>query len=268
MPKSTALLHTPSQLDPVPALPKKYRQTKSKWDKRAWQVLVYHFLGKQTFEIFRPKKYLTQGGHDEELHPFLLKAWHAFVQVFPHPCNHGITKALACISFPYDTEALTRRISDTFKAVIVPAGWQDHAMTIVFWKEYLILCNRGLRQKEQKKLVTYYRVDRSKITLNLVEQILEGNKLPMEEQVEFLYTTLPRVLDATRDRFCRRLERMQPSGQKNCNCVIANLKQAVRVLLLCLGSKRNIEEHQNHYKSFAVFARLYILDLYDKQFHV
>lgn len=252
-------------LDPVPASVAHFSQIKSQWDRRSWQVLVYHFFGKKTFDLFRQKNYLTRGGYAVELHPFLQKAWRAFVKVCAHPSNSVITKALNHVSLPYNAEALTRKIANTFDSVILPTGWHKHAMTAVFWDEYLILCNRGYRPKESYKYVTYYRVDRSKITVKLVEQIMQGPVLAMKTQDEFLYETLPKVLDATRDRFCRRLERMQPSRQKNNNCVIANLKQAVRVLLLCLGSKDNIEEHQNHYKSFAIFSRNFIHNLYEKR---
>lgn len=228
-------------------------------DRKWWHLILYHFLGSKIKIVLRTRPYFLRGGFTKELYPILNNAWKVFAQKNHHPANDIITKAIQGLVSKKRLHQVAILIQQQQQPILLPSGWEDHAIACLFWKKYFIICNRGERPLEQKKHITAYRIDPSKITPLLLKQIRHVGRESCEDKGKFLFTELPKILMSEKDDFCKKLEQMQPSEQKNANCIIANMKQAIRVLLLCEKDKGS-----SYYKSFTIFARSYALELYAK----
>lgn len=131
---------------------------------------------------------------------------------------------------------------------ILPAGYFFHSIYLVFFKGYLVLCNRGPRPSinGKKPTIRAFKIDPNKFTLGLLNQIKDQKSHERKEGLSFFYQTLPSALqDKTQvlseeDPICRQLETLTTGAQQSCNCSFASLKEA----LMGAFALMKIENHE------------------------
>ena len=104
---------------------------------------------------------------------------------------------------------------------IIPAGWKEHAVVLVFYKDHLLICNRGQGAKDcsTKK----FRIRPDLLSVNQINRIIQEKGNSYEKAEKYLYKELPDSLGASTDEEDRKLEiGLSTGGQQS------------RQLLVCL----------------------------------
>lgn len=149
--------------------------------------------------------------------------------------------------------------------VVVGTGWDTHAITLVFYKGYLAICNRGAGGPTR-----VYRIDVSKLTKGLLKEINELASGDKETATRLLYTELPHTLRATqRDPICRALNHGQRhlKNQKHGFCAYDSPEAAlyVSLALKALRAGGNLREVRSTYKFYTTHFRFQFLHEYLNQ---
>lgn len=229
-----------------------------------WDVLLYHFLGKKTALLIGNHKHLTTGSHTVEVYPVCREVWNAFMQVAPRSFSSQMCRALDRLCIMPSNKEFVTLIRQKIEPVILPSGWIRHSITVVFFGSYLFLCNRGdMVASFTSKNITVFHVNTNRVRRRILQKILSWEAEDKEIRGKFLFKTLPAQLQGEKDDFCNLIEeKFQPKDQENANCVVANLKQAMRVVLLCQARLCNMKSMEQLYQEFAEFSRLYILQAF------
>lgn len=115
-------------------------------------------------------------------------------------------KIAAAFAADWDLDLISRleKIRDgelKDELVVIRTGWKTHAIVLVFYRGYLAICNRGPGGPTQ-----VYKVDPSKITSELLNQINEIASQEKRPAIDFLYKTLPEALAGSQeDSICHAL---------------------------------------------------------------
>lgn len=149
--------------------------------------------------------------------------------------------------------------------VVISTGYDIHAMTVVFYKGYLAICNRW---KDRPTRV--YKIDPSKVTKGLLKSlndIVTGDK---ETAFRFLYKELPHALRATqKDPICRILNHGQRhlKAQEHGFCAYDTSEAALYVSLAFILLPRgwSIQDIRISYKFCTTHLRFYFLHGYLNQ---
>jgi hypothetical protein len=229
-----------------------------------WNVLLYHFIGKKTALLIGQQKCFSVGSHTHEVYPVMRDVWNAFAQVALRSFSSQICKSLDRLCLMPSHKELVQIIRKKSEPLILPSGWFCHSITVVFFGSYLFLCNRGDKiEAFPLKNITAFRINTNRIREMMVKNILSYDTEEREIQGKFLFKMLPLALGGKKDDFCDLIEReFQPKDQTNANCVIANLKQAIRIILLCQARRCSMKSMEQFYRDFSEFSRLYILQAY------
>ncbi len=236
--------------------------------KEDWDLLLFHFIGKKTFLFTEDSKHIRQGSYNHQMVVPLLWTWRTFWQNQPHksPLWLEIDNAIARVIRKPNLEILVQLIKEGKKPVILSSGWYGHSLTVVFFKNLLFLCNRGEYCSPQELDLTAYRIKKAMIRPNLVVEILktEGEIKP---STLFFFRTLPQALQAKKDLFCKSLEEnCQPAELDNEICLAANLRLAIRAILVSRAKKHltswKFDTQIQAYKEYRVSARYSILQQY------
>lgn len=165
--------------------------------------------------------------------------------------------------------------------VVFPAGYKEHAVAIVFWKGYMLICNRGDHLEEHTqnigdrlKTIRAYKIGQHRKTTFLT-RIQDALHKDREEGLKLLYETLPTALNVSQDTICQQLESLSSGDQKVGNCTSASLKEALMGVFALASLKENTEGHylesedliraKELKKMVSAHARLMYLDIYYKK---
>lgn len=151
--------------------------------------------------------------------------------------------------------------------VVLKTGYEEHAITLVFYKGYFAICNRW-----ESKPTRVYKIDTSKVTRGLLKHIndlaFEGGATAMR----FLYTELPHALRATqgkREPICLALNHGQRhlKAQKHGFCAYDSSEAALYTILALqtLRAGGNLREARVAYKFYTTHFRFYFLHEYLNQ---
>jgi hypothetical protein len=98
-------------------------------------------------------------------------------------------------------EAATKRPPEDLAAairsqnlVVIAAGWKEHAIALLFFDNYLLICNRGEGERPRDQTVMRYHIDSSRMTPDLVQKIYSMKDHSCAEGSRFFYVLLQRKL--------------------------------------------------------------------------
>ncbi len=175
----------------------------------------------------------------------------------------------------YASEDLLEHLH-TRKLTILPAGWDGHAIDLVFYDKYMAVCNRGEGVLSKYGTVAAFKIDPSRITKELIDRISQQDEVICAAATRFFYNTLPGLLSEEaeiQDAVCLALKNTQPKQvSKGGICSLSCGKAAFR----CAGSLMKIidgnlepKNHQNalqrvrtETKAWALFLRINTLQAY------
>lgn len=168
------------------------------------------------------------------------------------------------------------------ETILFQSGWKKHAVIVIFYKNYLLICNRG--EERQISSIKTYRIVREKNNPLTKEDILNIKRLSDLNSVqgaEFLYHTLPAKLGFKQSDLIGKFmdEYCLQSSQKMGNCWWVSPKTGVLAMLIMqslteidakpLGEEEKINEFKKAfaamvivYKAYSEFARIKLLKEY------
>ncbi|HSX03730.1 MAG TPA: hypothetical protein VLG76_03270 [Rhabdochlamydiaceae bacterium] len=164
---------------------------------------------------------------------------------------------------------------------ILPAGFSNHAIALVFCNGYFTIVNRGKGAPfsfRGYETVKAYQIDSNAITKDIVEKIVQASSGNKEEALNLYYETLPSHLsprldkNPSQDDVCTQLEELKAKIQGSENCSFAQAKLSARIAkamlaIKTIGGKKVLEKSavQSAYafsKDFSSHIRLSAMDRY------
>lgn len=240
---------------------------------KKWELILYHFIGKKALLFVKDRQHLHHGSHAKPMHAIGLWTWRNFWQnhvALESTLFQAIDKAIGATIYSPPIASLTQKIQEGREPVIIPSGWIEHAVTVVFVGSLLFICNRGEKYAAQTHDLTVYRIANSAITVELVRKIISYRKsdYPIDEVGAFLYDTLPKALGGQVDSFCELLytPACQPPILDKPICVAANLRLAIYAILLSQAvhenGRWNFSVPLGIYKDYTISTRYSVLHKY------
>lgn len=235
-----------------------------------WELLLLHFLGKKSVLFAKDRKHMREGSYEYQMYIAVQWTWRVFCQrksAQIDPLWIKIDRAIARVIQKRSMAFLARLARGGQEPVIIRSGWSTHSIAVVFYQNLLFICNRGARTDVQKHNLTAYTIEQSLVTTALLRKINDLRNGTKETSLEFLFTALPAALKAEETYFCKAIHfECQPSDQKSPNCVVANLRTAIRAILLADaeggGDVWRLEKPTAVYKEYALSSRYAILQQY------
>lgn len=235
-----------------------------------WELLLLHFLGKKSILFARDRKHMREGSYEYRMYVAVQWTWRTFCQrqmLEPNPLWLKIDQAIARVIQKRSMAFLANCARRGQEPVIIRSGWSTHSIAVVFYQNLLFVCNRGARTDVQKHNLTAYTINQSLVTtemLRKIDALRDGEK---EACLEYLFKTLPEALKAEETNFCKIIHfECQPSDQDSPNCIVANLRTAIRAILLADaeggGDAWRFEKPTAVYKEYALSSRYAILQQY------
>ncbi len=169
----------------------------------------------------------------------------------------------ACIRTP-SVDELAEDIRSG-KLVVIPTGWSQHCIDLVFRDGYLVICNRGEGSDNEfgeSRTLFARKIALDQITGDLIQSIFDKKNVSLKIGEKFFYQELPNLLDAQEDAFCRDLYRIAPKDSKAGVCTYAAGKAAIRVALALIIKKPTIAKNLS--KKWATWHRYHTLALFEK----
>lgn len=159
-------------------------------------------------------------------------------------------------AFPLSKESSSQILSKIHSKnaipVVILTGTESHAISIVLYKDQLIVCNRGVGRKnsieKDKNITTFYSLPFSDITETTIEQLIKIHS--NIEAFSEIYKDLP-----VQDGFTQK-------DQGIGNCAWANGKGAVGIVCRLYAGFAN---GKKIYKAFTAFLREKVLQEYLEQ---
>ncbi|MCE5293617.1 MAG: ankyrin repeat domain-containing protein [Chlamydiales bacterium] len=241
--------------------------------RKDWEVILYHFIGKKALLFAKDRKHLYEGSYTELMYMMGLWTWRNFWHTEP-PSNNQLYRAIdTAIGEAINLRShstIVKKIQEGTDPVILPTGWYEHSLAVVFIGSLLFICNRGDTGTLQTHDLTAYRIKKNAITKELVSKILSlrSDASPMSTASAFLFDTLPKALDGRVDGFCDLIHAAscQPTSLDKPICTAANLRLAIQAILLSQADKEdglwNFAAPMGHFKDYVVSARYSILHKY------
>jgi hypothetical protein len=121
------------------------------------------------------------------------------------------------------------------KIIIFNTGWKKHTIQVIFYKDYLIICNRG--QGAQKTSIKIYKIDRKNHPLPENDISLlkaQAKNFTAKDGIKYSYETLPKSLGYTpslEDEVTKFINQVcVQSYQKGPSCWLTSAKTGVYAL--------------------------------------
>lgn len=225
---------------------------------------LYHFLGKRAFLFLQEKPHLHDGNYVERIYTLMLGTWRTFYHSQPaDPLYKEIDRAIADAIHPPANRLLARKIQKGISPVIIQTGWSGHSLTAVFAGDRLFICNRGRTYLDQRHALAVYRIDRNRVTPNLLRKFTSDGSF--EDASTFLSETVLDELNARSDTFCVEVHKYcQPAELTKPICVAANLRLAINAILLSKSKKVNdrwdFMDAITKYKEYVILTRFVVLN--------
>ncbi len=151
------------------------------------------------------------------------------------------------------------------KLVIVPAGWEDHAIRLVFHNGYLVICNRGEGCSDEHgndRTFFAHRISLDQVTEELFEKSLDLSDANVKDAMKFYYGELLRKLEVRQDDFCKKIQAISPKPIYADICAFAAPKSALRASLALLTKDPEVARDAS--KAWATKQREQALDVFQK----
>lgn len=130
-----------------------------------------------------------------------------------------------------DYEQLAKRINEQNDLIIIPAGWRTHSFTLAFYRNRLIICNRGAGMSSSGTMI--YRNHTRKITSDFLLSLNDDNN------------TREKVLKSIESEFGLEnsetlLVGLPLKSQRHGTCSFVNPKSSIQGILYLLKSESEI----------------------------
>lgn len=151
-----------------------------------------------------------------------------------------ISTAFLCDLDAYEEDDIISMIQGG-ELCFLDTGWSEHAIQVVFFGNYMAICNRG-EGTEHCKPIMVYNIDPRSITPEKITPLLNENLSGLDAQsgIKFVYETFPQSIGGNLDDAFQRIDALQPKFQKSDNCTLASKKAAVRFAWMMLLHKRGL----------------------------
>lgn len=133
---------------------------------------------------------------------------------------------------------------------IFQAGWYGHALDLIFFKDYLAICNRGEGVPEGLHTVEVCQIDPTKVTKELLQEINNQRVKTRESASAYFYFELAYKLakfpeiGICQDPLCLTISKFGPKPIKIGICSMASAKAAFRTsMMLLLLSESDVSEY-------------------------
>ncbi len=169
----------------------------------------------------------------------------------------SILKAFEDAGWKVPDQYLADRIQNGH-LVIIAAGWRDHAIDVVFFQNYMAICNRGERIPNDLKNIEVFKVERALVTKEIIAAIHGQYKRGCLHASTYFYFNLPAKLAGTglnqvvQDDLCRKISEFGPKRIKNKTCTYGAAKAG---LLSCILLLEMTHCEKSMYDSVAVFSK-------------
>lgn len=124
------------------------------------------------------------------------------------------------------------KVGDVLKSIqqgnltFISAGWTGHTVYLIFYKNQLMICNRGEDRNNYSTIM--FRIKTDNLTINTLESLLNYERYPIEQAKHFLhlfpYTLQPEIDDVSTEI----QNRLTTDSQKSGNCWYASCKEAIK----------------------------------------
>lgn len=195
-------------------------------------------------------KEIYEGGYNEFMQLQIARTLDFLPKQF-YDKKEELVSAFKKASNTIDPETAAKEIREG-KLTIIPCGWEEHAINLVFYKDYMAICNRGEGAEGQLSTIEVFKIDPKKVVKALFESIFNFRVNDESEfGIDFYYKVIPSKLSPNsnqkpmKDDLCKLLkeERLSPKPQKAQNCPFASAKAALRFALaiLCLEKEVSLD---------------------------
>lgn len=157
--------------------------------------------------------------------PFLSQSLNRFFAVHKsetHLSEEHQKMLTDALHFSGDERATAKRIEQG-DLTFVHTGWEDHGISVTFFGDYMAIGNRGSGSDVHGTLLVY-KIDRSKVDAQLIEEMQSFEAAPEEEGIDYFYRVLPRSLLGSQDAVCQSFEAIAPKLAKSGNCALASTR--------------------------------------------
>jgi ankyrin repeat protein len=128
---------------------------------------------------------------------------------------------------------LLQQIHNPNKLTMTPLSSCDHSMFLVFSSSYMCVCDRSGYHWPTTK---FFKIDPSKMTLELIKKIEDSRWATLKETFSFAYQELPSALSPThkpiQDKNCKAFQKTSPKTQKSGCCSCAAVKAGNKAAIL------------------------------------
>jgi len=113
------------------------------------------------------------------------------------------SRTLGAISQAYGFSALPHKASELLERVnkgeltVIETGFKGHSVTVLFWKDYFVLCNRG---DASRRPIEVYRYKKDALTEEMVQKIMDARNHPAKNYKKLFHHELPEKLSFERDQ--------------------------------------------------------------------
>lgn len=168
------------------------------------------------------------------------------------------------------------------KPLIFNTGWHEHAISVVFYGDYMLICNRGDSKKDSS--VKVFKINRKSFELSKenIEKLQKGDLPTSKAGATFFYKTLPISLGYKKgqlDLIASSIEqKCDQSAQKTGNCwwlapkaadmalimvkSLVDQKTTPDVISQVRAYRQSLDSGDAIYKHFSEFGRLTLLKKY------
>jgi len=219
--------------------------------------VVSHFHGFDQTSELQGKKFQLSGAFAPLMHEQIALNLESFFlectqpSQFSHRHRQILLEAFYWAGIDNSSDVILERASKR-GLTIIPAGWDQHAIDIVFFGSYMAICNRGEGIPWRCATIEAFKIAPSLITREIIDKIREQNLKKAVEASEFFYFGLPKALSKAgvviQDQRCCLLKIMAPKPIKTGICTLACGKAALR----CAGILLKTENlHPKNYQDIA-----------------
>ena len=178
-----------------------------------------------------------------------------------------IQKALFNASFANRSPGKISNEIQNNKLCFIQGMWFNHALCLVFYKNYMAICNRG-EGSEGHSTIEVFKIDPQLVTKEIIQEFAKINILDRARGINYFYKELPGKLSITKkplqDNLCKTFATIAPKPQQSKNCTIASIIAAIRFAWVMLSDGHSFDLARRETKLFTAFIAILIGNDYDK----
>lgn len=145
------------------------------------------------------------------------------------------------------------------KLTVVQAGWKGHSIDLVFYGDYLAICNRGEGITKDKATIEVVKIDRDLVTDDVIAKIYKQKSQSYAESFPFFYFDLLNKLTTEgevapiKDELCKKISEFAPKPIKAGTCTYAAAKAAARCSMMFVAM--NQSDSSDYHSLAALYAK-------------